>query len=185
MIKEIKDLSIEHMQKALEHLNHELSTIRTGRASAALLDSIKVDYYGTMTPLKHVATINIPDAKTINIQPFETNKLSAIEKAILASDVGITPSNDGHTIRLVIPKLTEERRRDLIKIVKKIGEDARIAIRNIRREAIEKLKAAEKESLITEDDLHRSEKEIQELTDKNILEIDKILEVKDKEILTV
>lgn len=185
MEKEIMSLTVDHMKKALEHLDHELATIRTGRASAALLDSIKVDYYGTMTPLKHVATINIPDSKTLSIQPFESNKLHAIEKAILASDLGITPNNDGHSIRLSIPKLTEERRKDLLKIVKRIGEESKVAVRNVRRDAIEKLKAAEKDDHITEDDLHRSEKEVQEITDKNISEIDRIIELKDKEIMTV
>jgi ribosome recycling factor len=135
--------------------------------------------------LKHIASISIPDSKTIAVQPFQLNMLSVIEKAIFASDLGLTPSNDGHTIHLIIPKLTEERRKDIMKIVKKIGEDTRIAIRNIRRDAIDKLKALEKAGTITEDDLHRGEKEAQEITDKHIAEIDTVIAAKEKEVMTV
>lgn len=185
MDNEIKKNSAEHMKKAVEHFSHELASIRTGRASAALLDAIKVDYFGNPTPIKHVATISLPDAKTITVQPFQANMLSALEKAILASDLGITPNNDGHIIRLVIPKLTEERRKDILKIVRKLGEVSKVTIRNIRRETIDKLKAAEKAGKIPEDDLHSAEKEVQDITDKNIVEIDKVIEVKEKEVMTV
>ncbi len=185
MDKEIKKNTIEHMKKAIEHLNHELSTIRTGRASAALLDIVKVDYFGTMTPIKHIASISVPDPKTIAIQPFQSNMFANIEKAIMASGLGLTPSNDGHVIRLSIPQLTEERRKDILKLVKKLGEDTKISIRNIRREAIEKLRASEKISEITEDDLHRGEKETQELTDKYIIDVDEVIGNKEKEIMTV
>ena len=185
MDKEIKNHSIDHMKKSIEHLNHELATIRTGRASAALLDGVKVDYFGSMTPLKHVSTISVPDPKTITIQPFQPDMLTNIEKAIQTSDLGLTPNNNGTSIHLTIPKLTEERRKEILKLVKKLGEDSKIAIRNIRREAIEKLRHAEKESAISEDDLHRGEKEAQEITDEYITEIDSIIENKEKEIMTV
>ena len=185
MDKEIKKNAVEHMKKAVEHLNHELATIRTGRASSTLLDTLKVDYFGTMTPIKHVANVSIPDAKTIAIQPFQPNMLAVIEKAILSSDLGLTPQNDGHFIRLNIPQLTEDRRKDILKIVKKHGEETKISIRNIRRKAIEKLRSAEKDSDITEDDLHRGEKETQELTDKFVAEVDEVIENKEEEIMTV
>ncbi len=125
MDKELKSITVDHMKKAIEHLGHELSTIRTGRASAALLDGIKVDYYGVPTPLKQVATVSVPDAKSILVQPFQQNMLSAVDKALRASDLGLTPNSDGHIIRLPIPPLTEDRRKDLLKVVKKLGEDTR------------------------------------------------------------
>lgn len=185
MDKELKKVTVDHMKKAIEHLSHELATIRTGRASAALLDTVKVDYYGVMTPIKQVATVSVPDAKTIMVQPFQQNTLSAVEKAIRASDLGLNPNNDGRAIRIPIPALTEERRREILKVVKKLGEDTRVAIRNIRREAIEKIKASEKAGKITEDDLHRGEKEAQEITDEHIKEVDKVIQAKEKEIMTV
>jgi len=185
MDKELKKVTVEHMKKAIEHLSHELASIRTGRASAALLDGIKADYYGVPTPIKQVATVSVPDAKTILVQPFQQNMLAAVDKAIRASDLGLTPNSDGHSIRLPIPALTEERRRDLLKLVKKLGEDTRIAVRNIRRDVIEKIKASEKEGKITEDDLHRGEKEAQEITDEHIKEVDKVIQAKEKEIMTV
>jgi len=185
MDKELKSITVDHMNKAIDHLGHELSTIRTGRASAALLDGIKVDYYGVPTPLKQVATISVPDAKTILVQPFQQNMLSPVDKALRASDLGLNPNSDGHSIRLPIPALTEDRRKDLLKLVKKLGEDARVAIRNIRRDAIEKLKASEKAGKITEDDLRRGEKEAQDITDEHMKEIDKVVAAKDKEIMTV
>ena len=185
MDKEIRRNTVEHMQKTIDHLNHELSHVRSGRASTALLDTIKVDYFGSISPLKHVASISIPDARSIVIQPFQPNMLQNVEKAIHQSDLGLTPNNDGHLIRLTIPQLTEERRKDILKLVKKFGEDAKIAIRSIRRDAIEKLRAAEKDSSISEDDLHRGEKEAQELTDKHIEEIDKIIAAKEEDVMTV
>jgi ribosome recycling factor len=185
MEKELKRVTVEHMKKAVEHLSHDLATIRTGRASAALLDGIRVDYYGVSTPVKQVATVSVPDAKTILVQPFQPNVLPAIEKAIMASDLGLTPNSDGRAIRLPIPALTEDRRKDLIKVVKKLGEDTRIAVRNIRRDAIEKIKASEKSGKITEDDLHRGEKEAQDITDEYIKEIDAVLMAKEKEIMTI
>ena len=139
MDKEIKRNALEHMKKSIEHLSHELATIRTGRASATLLDALKVDYFGAMTQVRHIATISVPDSKTIAIQPFQPNMLTDIEKAIHASDLGLTPNNDGHIIRMTIPQLTEERRKDILRLVKKLGEDTKISIRNIRRDVIEKL----------------------------------------------
>ncbi len=185
MDKELRSVTVGHMQKTVDHLKDELAHIRTGRASAALLDTVKVDYFGTMTPLKHVATISVPDAKTIMIQPFQQNMLQNVERAIHQSDLGLTPTSDGHVIRLNIPQLTEERRKEILKLVKKMGEDSKVAIRNIRRDAIEKLRAKEKDSVITEDDRHRAEKEAQELTDTHIAEIDKVIEAKEKEVMTV
>lgn len=185
MDKELKKVTVEHMQKALDHLSHELAAIRTGRASAALLDGIKVDYYGVPTPLKQVATVSVPDAKTIMVQPFQQNMFSAVEKAIRASDLGLNPNSDGKSLRLPIPSLTEERRREIMKVVKKLGEDTRVAIRNVRRDSIDKMKSSEKAGKITEDDLHRGEKEAQELTDEHIKDIDKIIAAKEKEIMTV
>ena len=185
MDKEIKKNALDHMKKAIEHLNYELATIRTGRASAALLDTVKVDYFGTMTPLKHIANVSVPDPKTIAIQPFQPNMFANIEKALQISDLGLAPHSDGHFIRLSIPQLTEERRRDILKLVKKLGEDTKISIRNIRRDAIEKLRASEKASEITEDDLHRGEKEVQELTDKYVAQVDEVIENKEKDIMTV
>lgn len=185
MESELKKTTVEHMKKALEHLAHELSSIRTGRASAALLDGVRVDYYGSPAPLRQVATVSVPDAKTIMVQPFQQNMIAPIEKALLASDLGLTPNSDGKAIRLPIPSLNEDRRKDLLKVVKKLGEDTRVAVRNIRRDAIEKLKASEKAGKITEDDLRRGEKEAQDLTDENIKEIDRIIAAKEKEIMTV
>ena len=185
MDKEIRKQAIEHMKKAIEHLNHELSRIRTGRASPALLDMIKVDYFGAMSPLQHVANISVPDAKTILIQPFQPNILQNIVKAIQASDLGLTPNSDGHVVRLPIPQLTEERRREILKLVKKYGEETKVSIRNTRRETIEKLRVAEKEGLLPEDYRHRGEKETQELTDEYIAEIDEIIAAKEEEIMTV
>jgi ribosome recycling factor len=185
MDKLIKKNGAEHMQKTIDHLAHELSTVRTGRASATLLDMVKVDYFGTPSAVKHVASVSVPDARTIMIQPFQTNMLAALEKAILASDLGLTPSNDGHVIRLTIPQLTEDRRKDLMKLVKKMGEETKVAIRNIRREMIEKLRQAEKDGHVTEDDMHRAEKEVQDLTDDFTKKIDEIVISKEKEVMTV
>ena len=185
MDKEIRAIAVDHMKKAIDHLKRELATIRTGRASTSLLDTVNVDYYGTKSPLSHVANISIPDAKTIMIHPFQPNMLADIEKAIHASDLGLTPNSDGHSIRLPIPKLTEERRKDILKLVKHHGEDTKVAIRNIRRDAIEKLRHGKKEGDIPEDDFYRSEKEVQEITDKNIAKVDEVIKGKEEEVMTV
>ena len=185
MDKEIRAFAVDHMKKAIEHLKRELATIRTGRASTSLLDTLKVDNYGTKSPINHVANVSIPDARTILIHPFQPKMLADIEKAIYASDLGLTPNSDGHSMRLPIPKLTEERRKDILKLVKHHGEDTKVAIRNIRRDAIEKLRHAKKEGEIPEDDLFRNEKETQEYTDKYVSKVDEVIKEKEEEVMTV
>ena len=176
----------EHkMTKTCESLNTTLATIRAGRANAAVLDQIFVDYYGVPTPIQQMASISTPDPRSLIIAPWDHSVLKSIEKAILASDLGINPQNDGRAIRLVFPPLTEERRKDLVKQTKKYGEEAKVAIRNIRRDAIEKFKKQQKASEITEDDYKIAEKDIQKLTDDYIKEIDKICEKKEKELTEI
>ncbi len=175
----------EKMDKALHHLMGEFGTIRAGRANPTVLDRIAVDYYGTMTPIQQVGTIATPDPRTITIQPWDASLLKAIEKAILASELGITPQNDGRIIRLCFPQLTEERRKELTKVAAKKAEEAKVAVRSIRRDAMESFKAQKKKSEITEDDLKGIEKDIQELTDSKIKEIEAMLAKKDKEITEI
>lgn len=173
------------MEKTLDVLLDEFGSIRAGRANPHVLDRIKVDYYGTPTPIQQVGNINVPEARMIVIQPWEKSLLKSIEKAILTSDLGINPTNDGSVIRLVFPELTEERRKDLAKDVKKKGEAAKVAVRNVRRDANESLKKMEKNGDISEDDLKDGNDKIQKLTDKMIEKIDKAVETKTKEIMTV
>lgn len=173
------------MKKTCEALSTQLATIRAGRANAAVLDQIQVDYYGVPTPIQQVASVATPDPRSLVIQPWDASVLKGIEKAILASELGINPQNDGRMIRLVFPPLTEERRRELAKQTKKYGEDSKVAIRNIRRDAIEKFKKQQKASEITEDDYKIAEKDIQKLTDDFIKEIDKITEKKEKELTEI
>lgn len=173
------------MEKTLDVLLDEFGSIRAGRANPHVLDRIKVDYYGTPTPIQQVGNINVPEARMIVIQPWEKSLLKSIEKAILTSDLGINPTNDGSVIRLVFPELTEERRKDLAKDVKKKGEAAKVAVRNVRRDANESLKKMEKNGDISEDDLKDGNDKIQKLTDKMIDKIDKAVETKNKEIMTV
>ena len=173
------------MEKTLDVLLDEFGSIRAGRANPHVLDRIKVDYYGTPTPIQQVGNINVPEARMIVIQPWEKSLLKSIEKAILTSDLGINPTNDGSVIRLVFPELTEERRKDLAKDVKKKGEAAKVAVRNIRRDANESLKKMEKNGDISEDDLKDGNDKIQKLSDKMIDKIDKAVETKTKEIMTV
>ncbi|MBW1973322.1 MAG: ribosome recycling factor [Deltaproteobacteria bacterium] len=175
----------QKMEKTLKSLEKELSKIRTGRANLSLFDDIKVEYYGTPTPLKQLATMAIPETRLITIQPWDTNIIGEIEKAILKSDLGVTPANDGKVIRITLPRLTEERRKDLVKIVKKKGENSKVSIRNIRREANEKIKSMEKKKEISQDDMKRMQEKIQELTDSKIEKIDKILAEKEKEIMEI
>ncbi len=175
----------EKMGKTVSVLNSEYAAIRAGRANAAVLDKIKVDYYGTPTPINQMAAVSVAEARILTIQPWDTSTLHTIEKAIMASDIGINPQNDGRIIRLVFPQLTEERRRDLCKDVKKMAEDSRIAIRSIRRDCIDKVKKMEKASEITEDDLKIAEKKLQDFTDKYIKEIDKAAEAKEKDIMEI
>jgi len=183
LIDEILQDAETRMKKAVEATQAELSKIRTGKASPAILDTIRVDYYGSSLPLKQVASISVPEPRLITIQPWDRKVLPEIEKAILKSDLGLNPINDGSIIRLPIPPLTEERRRDLVRVVHKLGEEGRVAIRNIRRDANEELKKAEKDGEISEDDAHRAMKEVQDLTDEYIEKIDEIVKVKEKEIL--
>ena len=175
----------EKMGKTVSILNAEYASIRAGRANAAVLDKIKVDYYGTPTPINQMAAVSVAEARILTIQPWDTSTLHAIEKAIMASDIGINPQNDGRIIRLVFPQLTEERRRDLCKDVKKLAEDARIAIRSIRRDCIDKVKKMEKASEITEDDLKVAEKKLQDYTDRFIKDVDKAAEAKEKDIMEI
>ena len=173
----------EKMSKTLSVLKEDLNTVRAGRANAALLDQISIDYYGTQTPLKNLANIQVPDPRTLMIIPFDPSTLKSIEKAILVSNLGINPSNDGKNIRLVIPPLTEERRKDLTKLIKKMGEESKVAVRNLRRDANESIKKAEKAGELTEDDVKKDLEEIQKMTDKCMKDIEAIIASKDKEIM--
>ena len=174
----------ERMTKAYDHLVADFATIRAGRANPHVLDKIKVDYYGTPTPIQQVGNISVPEARMIQIAPWEKSLIREIEKAIMASDVGITPSNDGSVIRLVFPELTEERRKDLVKDVKKKGEDGKVAIRNIRRDGNDTFKKLAKEE-VSEDEIKQLEDKLQKLTDRFVKDIDALVEEKSKEILTV
>ena len=178
-IKEFKN----RMIKTAEVLSAQFDTVRAGRANAAVLDQIEVDYYGTPTPIRQIASISSPDARTLLIQPWDGSTLKLIEKAILTSELGINPQNDGRVIRLVFPQLTEERRRELTKQVKKYGEEAKVAVRNIRRDAMDYVKALKKKSEITEDDQKKAEKDLQDLTDKYIKKVDEACAVKEKELM--
>ena len=175
----------EKMTKTLASLDKEYQGIRAGRANPHILDKIKVDYYGTPTPLQQVGNINVPEARMLCIQPWESSMIKPIEKAILNSDIGINPSNDGKVIRLLFPELTEDRRKELVKDVKKKGEAAKVAIRNIRRDANDFLKKANKASEISEDELKTNEEKVQKMTDKFIKEVDKAIDAKSNEILTI
>ena len=183
MEQEIFSEAKNKMEKALEHYKHEVSFIRTGRASTQILNPVKVDYYGVPTPLNNVANITIPEAQLISIQPFDPSTIELIEKAIIESDIGLNPSNDGNIIRLNIPSLTEERRKELVKQVHKIIEDGKIAVRNIRRDANEQLKKLEKSHELSEDNLKRELSNIQELTDTYINSLDEVQKSKEQELL--
>ena len=175
----------EKMGKTISVYRENLSEIRAGRANPAILNKVRIDYYGTPTPINQVAGISVPEARLIVIQPWDMSVLKEIEKAILASDIGINPNNDGKVIRLNFPELNEERRKELVKEIKKIAEDAKVAVRSIRREGIDEFKAKQKNSEITEDDLRTAEDKIQKMTDKKIEEIDQLLEAKEKEVMSI
>lgn len=175
----------EKMRNAVQAARRELGSIRTGRANPSLLDRITVEYYGTPTPLAQMASISVPEARLLVIQPWDKSSLKEIEKAIMGSDLGLTPNSDGSVIRIQIPQLTEERRRDLARIARKEAEDKRIAVRNVRRDLNDALKQLEKDGTISEDDERRAQGQVQELTDQYIAEIDELLEAKEKEILEV
>jgi ribosome recycling factor len=179
----LKDVE-SRMNAALEALGREFATVRTGRASAGLLDSIRVDYYGTPTPINQMASVSTPDARTLVIQPWEAGQIGAIEKAIQKSDLGLTPVNDGKLIRLTMPTPTEERRKQLVKTVAKMAEDARVAVRNVRREANDKLKAVAKDKKASEDEERRAHEQVQKTTDRFIAKVDELLKKKEQEILT-
>ena len=175
----------EKMEKSISVYSEKLAEVRAGRANPAILNKVKIDYYGTPTPINQVAGVSVPEARLIVIQPWDMSILKEIEKAILASDIGINPNNDGKVIRLAFPELTEERRKDLVKDIKKMAEEAKIVIRTIRRDGIEEAKQEQKNGDMTEDELKQAENEIQKLTDKSVEEIDKILANKEKEVMSV
>ena len=181
---QIKDAR-HRMDKSVEAFRSEISKIRTGKATTALLDGIKVDYYGTMSPLSQVGNVSVLDAHTISITPWDKSMVQAIDKAILASDLGLNPISDGTNLKIPIPLLTEERRKELVKIVKKFGEETKVALRNVRRDANDHLKRIEKEKKMTEDELKEAEKETQKLTDEHIIMVDDIIKHKEKEIMEV
>lgn len=185
MIDEVKSEATAGMEKSIDALKRDLGKVRTGRASLSLLDDLRVDYYGVSTPLNQVGTMAVPEPRLITIQPWEKNLISEIEKAILRSDLGLNPTSDGQMIRLVFPPLTEERRREMVKQVKRMGEDSKIGVRNARRDANDTLKKLEKDKDISEDDLKRGEKEIQDLTDQFVKKIDDIVDLKEKELMEI
>jgi ribosome recycling factor len=185
MIEQVKRDTAERMDKTVQALQHEFAAVRTGRASAAILEKIQVDYYGQLAPLLQLASVNAPEPQLLVVQPYDPSSIGNIEKAILASDLGLNPSNDGQLIRVPFPPLTEERRVELVKLCRNYAEEARVAVRNIRRDANERHKSAEKEHDISQDDLHRAEAEIQEMTDAHTAEIDELLSRKEAEIMEV
>ncbi|MDH4226177.1 MAG: ribosome recycling factor [Deltaproteobacteria bacterium] len=184
-LKNVFDDSKRKMDKAIELFMQELLKLRTGRASTAILDDVKVDYYGTATPLPQMASLSVPESRLITVQPWDMSQLGAIEKAIISSGLGLTPTNDGKLIRIQIPQPTEERRKELVKVAKKYCEDAKVAIRNVRRDANEAIKKLEKDKAITQDDLKKGQQHVQDVTDKEIKKIDSILADKEKEIMEV
>ncbi len=185
MIKELLEDAKRRMDKSVKAFQNEIAKVRTGRASVALVDSIKVDYYGSLMPLNQMATITVADARLIVIQPWDPSAIGAIEKAIQRSDLGLSPTNDGKVIRLSVPPLTEERRKELVRLVRKMAEEARVAVRNIRRDTLDDLKELKKEGEISEDDFYRTQDQLQKITDEHISKIDKILEEKEKDIMTI
>ena len=185
MSKDVQEILEQKMQKTIAVLKDELNTVRAGRANPALLDRVVVDYYGSPTPLKNLSNISVPDPRTLMIAPFDPKTINDIEKAINVLNLGINPTNDGKIIRMVVPQLTEERRKELTKVVKKFGEDAKVAVRNERRDANDELKKQEKAGELTEDDLKKEMELVQKKTDKTIKDIDDIVAAKDKEILEV
>jgi len=185
MIKEIISIADDKMNKSIAALKHELSSLKAGRANAAMLDRIHVECYGSLMPLSQMANISAPEARVLLIQPWDKSSMKDIERAILKSDLGLNPSNDGIAIRLIIPELTEETRKNLMKTIKKTGEEGKVAIRSIRRDANDKIKALKKNSEISEDEIKKSEDIIQKQTDKFIKEVDKIIDAKEKQIMSV
>jgi ribosome recycling factor len=185
LLEELLQDARERMVKSAEAAQHEFSTVRTGRASPALLDRVMVDYYGAITPLNQLATISAPEARLITVQPYDKSSIKLIEKAINESDIGLNPSNDGNVVRLVVPELTEERRRDLVKVVRNLAEEGRVSIRNVRRDTMQQLRELKAEGEASSDDEHRAEVELQKLTDSRVGDLDAVLKAKEKEILEV
>jgi ribosome recycling factor len=185
MIEDLIQDAVRRMDKSVEATVGEFNGIRTGRASAALLDRISVDYYGTQTPLKQLATLNVPEPRMLTIQPFDPSSVKTIEKAIMESDLGLTPSNDGKLIRLPIPQLTEERRKELVKVVRHLAEDGRVAVRNVRRDVMHHLKELVDNGDVGADEEHRAEERVQKLTDEHVTRIDDLLKKKEAEIMEV
>jgi ribosome recycling factor len=185
MIDALLEDARERMAKSVEATKHEFATVRTGRASPALLDRVVVDYYGAPTPLNQLATISAPEARLLTVSPYDKSSIKAIEKAIGESDIGLTPSNDGNVVRLVVPELTEERRRELVKVVRHLAEEGRVKIRNVRRDVMHDLRELKSEGEAGSDDEHRGEVELQKLTDSRIADLDGVLKAKEEEILEV
>jgi ribosome recycling factor len=185
MIDDLLQDAREHMEKSVEATRHKFTSVRTGRASTALLDRISVDYYGAPTPLKQLATVSAPEARLLTVQPYDKSSIKNIEKAILESDVGLTPNNDGQIIRLQVPELTEERRKQLVKVVRNLAEEGRVAIRNIRRDVMHDLRELRDAGEAGSDDEHRAEEALQRLTDQKVKELDALLKGKEEEILEV
>lgn len=184
-MQEVFDFANEKMEKSLTALHNEFATMRAGRASASLLDKVSVDYYGVPTPVQQMAAVSVSEGRILVIQPWDVSTISTIEKAIQASDLGVNPQDDGKVIRLIFPPLTEEKRKVLAKDVSKYGEEAKVAVRSIRRDCIDKLKKMKKDSEITEDDLHNGEEKMQKITDKFIKRIDEMVEEKEKDIMAI
>ena len=185
MSKQIVDQFGTNADKSLTSLKSELAKVRTGRASTALVEPVQVDYYGTPTPLTQVANVTTPDARTIQIAPWENSMIAAIEKAIHGANIGLTPQSDGKVVRISVPAMTEERRKEMVKLIKKIGEDAKVGIRNSRRDSNEEVKKAEKGKLVTEDESKKFQEMIQKKTDEKVAEVDKLITAKEKEIMTI
>jgi len=185
MLEEVISESKDSMSRSVEALKREMSKVRTGRASISLLDDVRVDYYGTPTPLNQVGTLAVPEARLITITPWEKQLIPDIEKAIMKSDLGLNPASDGQLIRIAIPALTEERRKEMVKVIRRMGEDAKIAVRNARRDANDNLKMLEKEKEISEDDLKRGEKQVQEVTDSFVEKVDEVVAHKEKEVMEI
>jgi ribosome recycling factor len=185
MIEELLQDAREHMDKSVDATRHKFGSVRTGRASTALLDRITVDYYGAQTPLKQMATVNAPEARLLTVQPYDKSSIKGIEKAILESDIGLTPNNDGQIIRLQVPELTEERRKQLVKVVRGLAEEGKVAIRNIRRDVMHDLRELRDAGEAGSDDEHRAEEALQKLTDEKVKELDGLLKAKEEEILEV
>ena len=185
MIEDLLDDAKRRMDKSVDATAHEFNTVRTGRASAALLDRVKVDYYGTETPLNQLATINVPEARMLTVQPYDPGSIKAIERAIQESELGLTPSNDGKIVRLPIPQLTEERRKELVKVVRQLAEDGRVAVRNVRRDVMHHLKELVRDGDVGDDEERRAEDKAQKLTDEHVGRIDELLKRKEEEIMEV